>query len=65
MKHPWFLCLHIVVFCVIPQFISAQIEMPLRADTSKECSICHYRWLFPLSSGNTGKPPSLPSRKIP
>jgi len=45
MKHPWFLCLHIVVFCVIPQFISAQIEMPLRADTSKECSICHYRWL--------------------
>ena len=33
------------LFCLLPQVTAAQLELPKGADTAKECSICHYRWV--------------------
>ena len=33
------------LFCLLPHVTAAQLEQPKGADTARECSICHYRWI--------------------
>jgi len=34
-----------VLLCTLPFPLLAQVELSLKADTSKKCAICHYQWV--------------------
>lgn len=34
-----------LILCMLPFQLLAQVELSLKADTSKKCAICHYQWV--------------------
>ena len=44
------------LFCLLPQVTAAQLELPKAADTAKECSICHYRWVSTFFTEHRSNP---------
>jgi predicted CXXCH cytochrome family protein len=46
-KKIFLLCLALgQLFLVLPSAIAARSNHPSQADTAKQCSICHYRWVY-------------------
>jgi predicted CXXCH cytochrome family protein len=46
-KKIFLLCLALgQLFLVLPSGIAARSNHPSQADTAKQCSICHYRWVY-------------------
>jgi len=45
----------LLLLCALPCQVLATVELPLKADTSKKCAICHYQWVstFFLEHRNT------------
>lgn len=35
----------VVIFCILPFQLLANVELSLKADSSKKCAICHYQWV--------------------
>jgi predicted CXXCH cytochrome family protein len=35
----------VVLLCTVPCQLPANVELSLKADTSKKCAICHYQWV--------------------
>lgn len=56
MKYPGSFCLITALILLLPRPSPAQLELPKRADTARECSICHFRWVSTFFNEHRGTP---------
>ena len=56
MIHPKFFYCLVITICLIPHMTLGQMELPKSADTAKQCSICHYRWVSTFFTEHRGTP---------